>query len=190
MVSLRLPGVLKRSLKEFFVKEISSGQVLPMIVSMCRPRPTRTVMLPWEHMSMTYIVVTIGKLEGGVKSVQKALEKEFKITKKVNPDVVLGVQIQRNRETKWLKIHQADYIKTLLTDYNMLDCKPASTPMDPGTARALMLLPCDGPVDEEVVLKYQGLVGKYLWIMKTRAVDMRYTVNLLSRFVRCATPAH
>lgn len=135
-------------------------------------------------------IVTIGSLHKGIASVQATLESNFEITKRVNPKLILGVQIERNRAKKWLKIHQHDYVKELLASYNMLDCKAAPTPMDPGTARSLMLLPTDNPVDTNVVHEYQVLMGKLLWIMKTRAVDMGFTVNLLSRFVRCATKAH
>ena len=70
----------------------------------------------------------------------------------------------------------------------MSDCTACDTPMDPGTARALMLLPTE-PVDPEVCREYQAFVGCLIWLFKTRP-DMLFTGNLLSRFLKCATKAH
>jgi hypothetical protein len=52
----------------------------------------------------------------------------------------------------------------------------------------LMQLPDD--VDEPYWLKkYQGLVGSLIWLYKTRP-DMMFTINLLCRFLKCATQQH
>jgi hypothetical protein len=102
--------------------------------------------------------------------------------------MITGVQIERNRPMRWLKLHQGFYVTALLAKFGMSDCTPCATPMDPGTARALMLLPVE-PVDEEACADYQRLVGCLIWLFKTRP-DMLFTGNLLSRFLKCATRAH
>jgi hypothetical protein len=89
---------------------------------------------------------------------------------------------------KWLKLHQGFYVTALLAKFGMSDCTACSTPMDPGTARALMLLPTE-PADPVACAEYQGLVGSLIWLFKTRP-DMLFTGNLLSRFLKCATRAH
>ena len=76
----------------------------------------------------------------------------------------------------------------LLKKYGKTDCTPCDTPMDPGTARALMLLPVE-PVDAAAFSEYQALVGCLIWLFKPRP-DMLFTGNLLSRFLKCATKAH
>jgi hypothetical protein len=60
--------------------------------------------------------------------------------------------------------------------------------MDPGTARALMLLPTEF-VDPLVILLYQTLIGELIWLLKTRP-DFHFTVCLLSRYLKNATQAH
>ena len=118
----------------------------------------------------------------GLDKIKDTMEKEFEITQERNPSVITGVQVERNRDTKWLKLHQEAYVISILTDHKMLDCKSTDTPMDPGTARALMLLPTDQ--DDPVARKlYQRLVGCLIWLHKTRP-DMMFTVNLLSRFLK------
>jgi hypothetical protein len=123
----------------------------------------------------------------GLQKIKAALTKTFKITEVRNPDVVTGIQIERDREVGWLKLHQTAYITDLLTTYNMTDCRSVDTPIDPGTARALMLLPTT-PADPAALKDFQGLMGKLIWL-KTRR-DMLFCINLFSRFMKNATREH
>ena len=125
----------------------------------------------------------------GMKKLEDTLLSKFKITVDRNPSIVTGVQIERNRKKKWLKLHQEAYAEELLAKYGMSDCKPSSTPMDPGEAKSMMLLPLPEVIDKEAVGKYQSLVGKLIWLLKTRP-DFSFTVNLLSRFLKNATERH
>jgi hypothetical protein len=126
----------------------------------------------------------------GLAKVKKNLASKFEITEKVNPDIITGVQIQRVRKRKWLKIHQELFAKKVLVTYKMTDCHEADTPMDPGTARALMLLPTNpDKLDPLIVTMYQTFVGSLIWLLKTRP-DLQFTVSLLSRFLACATADH
>ena len=106
----------------------------------------------------------------------------------VNPTVITGVQVERNREKRWLKLHQGAYTAKLLQDQGMQDCKPVSTPLDPATFRALMLLPVD-VVDVEAQKEYATLIGGLIWVIRTRP-DMAFTVNVGCRFLKCATKEH
>ena len=126
--------------------------------------------------------------ETGLARIRDTLTKKFKITEKRNPSVITGVQIVRDRKKGWLKLHQGAYVTNLLADYNMTDCNSTDTPMDPGTAKVLMLLPTTH-VDPVVLKLYQALVGCLIWLLKTRP-DMMFTVNLLARFLKNATQQH
>ncbi len=132
-------------------------------------------------------IVTIGRDEG-LRELYNTLKKDFDIKMTRNPSVILGVQIQRDRNKRWAKLHQEARTEEILAKYNMQDCKPADTPMDPGTAKALMMLPTDH-VDPVVLKKYQSYVGDLIYLMKTRP-DLHFTVNLLSRFLQNATAQH
>lgn len=121
----------------------------------------------------------------------KALAKTFECTVKDNPPLVTAVQIARDKDSRWLKLHQAAYVETILTDFNMTDCNTVSTPMDPGTAKALMELPLatEGAVNEGVTANYRKLVGMLIWLHKTRP-DLLFTINLLARFLKLPTEKH
>ena len=131
--------------------------------------------------------MAIGDAEGLAK-LAKALEKKFKITSKVNPSVITGVQVVRDRENRWLKLHQGGYTSALLEMYDRRDAKPVDTPMDPGTAKVLMSLPVDDSTPQ-TVNKYLKIVVGLMWLLRTRP-DMQFTIQLLSRFLQCATQAH
>ena len=76
----------------------------------------------------------------------------------------------------------------ILHEYDMVHCKPMDTPIDPGMAKAMMLLPTETS-EPQVRQQYQKLVGMLIWLHKTR-VDMLFTINFLSRFLACATQQH
>ena len=124
----------------------------------------------------------------GLDNLETTLRRKFEITVILNPTVYAGVQIERDRSRKWLKLHQVGHAMKILERTNMMDCKPADTPMLPGTAKALMLLPTDPP-DPEANKEFQSLVGDLIWLIKTRP-DLHFTVCLLSRFLRSATKLH
>ena len=124
----------------------------------------------------------------GIQKLIHTLEKKFEITVKKNPTIFCGVQIHRVREHKWLKLHQQAYTQGLVADYQMSACNPVDTPMDPGTAKHLMLLSTDG-ASAASIKAYQKIVGSLMWLLKTRP-DMHYTINLLARFLKCATDDH
>jgi hypothetical protein len=70
----------------------------------------------------------------GIGKLTSTLKTEFEITEKNNPTLVTGVQIERNRPAKWLKLHQAAYIDSILAEFGQTECNPADTPMDVSSA--------------------------------------------------------
>ena len=105
-------------------------------------------------------MLATGDLDG-LQLLTSTLESKFDITSKLNPFVITGVQILHDRAKKFLKLFQGQYIRDLLTSFNMSDCEQVDTPMDPATARALMLLPAD-KADPASICKLQTLVGALL----------------------------
>ena len=121
---------------------------------------------------------------------QLSIKKKFEITEKINPTAIMGIEVERARARRWGKLHQTQFATALLLKHNMSECnRGTETPVDPGMAKAMMLLPTDGPRDPEIIKKYQSLVGDLMWMLKTRP-DLLFTVNLLSRYLQCATKEH
>ena len=51
---------------------------------------------------------------GGLAIAVANLREDFKITVQENPGVILGVQVERNRAKRMVKLHQGDYVRKLL----------------------------------------------------------------------------
>ena len=121
--------------------------------------------LPLYSVSGTHVddILATGDLKG-LNFLKETLESKFKITTKINPNSITGVQIVRDRTNKFLKLHQGEYVRELLIAFQMQDCDSVDTPMDNATSKALMLLLTDVH-DAAAVRKFQSLVG---WWQKLR----------------------
>ena len=131
---------------------------------------------------------TVGEPEG-TETFICTLDKVFELKVVRNPSVITGVQLLRDRQAKWAKLHQEDYTTKLLEEFKMDSSNPTDTPIDPGMAKVLMTFPQD-EFTPESLRKFQGLLGKLMWLCCRTRPDLSYTVNLFSRFVRCASDQH
>ena len=95
--------------------------------------------------------LTIGT-KPGIEKLKTTLRKDFEITEKSDPALVMGVQVERNREKKWLKLHQAAYVDTILEAFGQSDCTPADTPMDASIVTDFMKLPVATPAEADPVV--------------------------------------
>ena len=135
--------------------------------------------------------ITLVGTDPGKTYIMNTLQKVFEITVVHNPTLITAVQVVRDKAGGWLKLHQAAYVKEILSTFDMTDSGQVDTPMDPGTAQALMDLPIatTDNLDTQVVKSYQKLVGMLIWLHKTRP-DLLFTINLLSRFLKSPTARH
>jgi hypothetical protein len=67
---------------------------------------------------------------GGLELTVELLKKKFEITTDKNPTLILGVQVERNRTARTMKLHQENYSRALLEKYGMTNCNPRSTPLE------------------------------------------------------------
>jgi hypothetical protein len=87
----------------------------------------------------------------------------------------LGMEVYQNEDE--IFICQTKYAKDMLKKFDMVDCKPASTP----TAHGIVLCRDDGVeiVDEAT---YKSIVGSLMFLTHTRP-DIAYSVSLVSRYM-------
>ena len=96
---------------------------------------------------------------------------------------LLGVHIERDRSKHSLSLSQRQYIVDLLNQYESSDCKPVSTPLDPGCNLSEDQCP---KTDEEKALMqdkpYAQLVGLLMYLAIATRPDISHAVGLLGRF--------
>lgn len=96
--------------------------------------------------------------------------KDFRETK-----TIIGWQVTRNVERDTMKIVQSAYIRDLLEEEDLGDCKSVNIPMKAGSDLA-------EPDDyEEADLKsYQRLIGKLMYLSCATRPDIAFVVSQLS----------
>ena len=99
----------------------------------------------------------------------------------------LGMEIQRCRTTRTVRIAQTAYLKKVLSRFGMAKCAPAPTPMLVGTQLQEELV---GQVPPDVVQLYQSMVGSVMYAMIQTRPNICYAVTILSRFNRKPNPKH
>ena len=80
----------------------------------------------------------------------------------------LGMSIKRDREAKVLTISQKSYLENILKKFQMFDCKPVATPLEPGRRFEKL------SDDEESVNKreYQAAIGSLIYASVATRPDL------------------
>ncbi|XP_016192853.1 uncharacterized protein LOC107633767 [Arachis ipaensis] len=113
---------------------------------------------------------------------KQQLHAAFKIKDIGNLKYFLGLEIARS--STGVAIHQRKVVLDLLTEYKMIECKPATTPMDYATKLAKDSAPAFPDVSA-----YRRLIGRLVYLTTTRP-DISFTVGKLSHCLDCPTTAH
>jgi hypothetical protein len=118
------------------------------------------------------------------KLVIQTLKKKFNITLIDEPKLYYGIQIERDRDKRWLKLHQTDYLVNLLKTENLFDCNSCDTPLDVNIKDASPL-----QMEEKYkasTKKFQEQLGAIMWLLHTIPIDQ--AVHFLARWSSCAGP--
>lgn len=100
----------------------------------------------------------------------------------------LGVQFERDLETRELWIHQEMFIDSLLLEHELTNCNAVKTPLDRDHPLGL---PTDihAPVDN-LTHSFQRLVGSLLFLQICSRPDISFAVLLLSQHCSSPEPRH
>ncbi|CCA76306.1 hypothetical protein PIIN_10301 [Serendipita indica DSM 11827] len=128
------------------------------------------------------------------KAIQMAkdeLKARFKIHDQGPTSFLLGVKLERDRQSDTISLSQPAYIKQILETYKMQDCNGADTPM----AEKPLLSTKDSPQTEQEKLEmqnvpYQEALGKLIYLATATRPDISYAVGVLCRFSKNPGQAH
>ena len=109
-----------------------------------------------------------------------ALQQRFEMKDLGEVHYCLGIQVERDKDNKRMKLHQAQYLTNLLEKFGMQDSKPVATPVDQSTK----LLPNEGePVNKE---QYQSLIGGLTCAITATRPDLAHALGTVNQF--CSNP--
>ena len=112
---------------------------------------------------------------GNDEEEMKAFKKKFEMSDLGNLTYFLGIEFEMN--SQGVLIHQRKYAQDVLKRFNMLNCKPISTPVD--TRVKLSLVNDEKEVNPTL---FKQIVGSLRYLCHTRP-DIAYGVGLISRYM-------
>ena len=95
-----------------------------------------------------------------ITALQRKLAAEFELKDLGNLKYFLGIKVARSAQE--ISLCQRKYVIDLLTEMDMLDCKPAETPIE--VNHGLSIHGDQVPTDKD---KYQRLVGRLIYLSHT-----------------------
>lgn len=97
-----------------------------------------------------------------MNAILENLSRHIKVVDRGPVDYYLEMEIERREPRGKIEMHQKNFINELIIQWNMENCKPASTPIAPGT----LLAKCEAESCSEMedVKNYQSLVGSLMYL--------------------------
>lgn len=126
----------------------------------------------------TYILVYVDDIlifsssETDIVDVKSKLKKEFKMKDLNEVSKFLGMEIIQKQNQ--IVINQSQYMENLLKKYNMQDCKPVSTPIDPNYVH-------EGEADMKYESLCRSVIGGLLYLSLCSRPDISIAIGILSR---------
>lgn len=132
--------------------------------------------------------LVIGK---SIQTIQRFLDemnKEFETTYS-EATCYLGIEIERNREERNLRLHQSTYIHTLLKNFDMENCNPVGVPADPHQVLTSNIDEDENP-GPGIDVPYRQLVGSLLYLAICTRTDISFAISALSQFLENPSDLH
>jgi len=118
-----------------------------------------------------------------LKEILDFLSQHFKI-RSIPPTRFVGLDITRDRKNRTLSISQPDFIRRLLTRYNMAECHPVATPSNPSNrVNASMSPKTTEEIREMEKTPVREAVGSLMYLMGMTRPDIAFAVTQIAHFV-------
>ena len=121
-----------------------------------------------------------------LKAEKAALCERFEMIDQGEIHYLLGMSIKLDRESRTLMISQPNYVEKVLRKFGMENCKPVSTPLEPGR-KFQKLSPSDEPFD---VQTYQQAIGCLTYVSTATRPDISAAVGVLSQYMSRPSTDH
>ena len=127
-------------------------------------------------------IILGGRNESEMNTVKKELGHRFEMKDLGKLHHFLGITVIQDQLAGTIWIGQPFYTEKTLQRYEMHECKPVSTPVNPDSK----LVAADGPDVVHNQRLYQAVVGSLLYLSTKTRPDIAYAVSTAARF--CAKP--
>ena len=118
-----------------------------------------------------------------IDSIVQELSQHFKLCDLGPITQLLGMGIHRDCPNCHLFLSQSQHITNLFQEHGLHDCKPVSTPLNPGSRLSTSMSPQnDAEVAEMCQHPYISVVGSLMYLAVTTRPDIAYAARVLARF--------
>ncbi|GJP37861.1 hypothetical protein CLOM_g22265 [Closterium sp. NIES-68] len=124
-----------------------------------------------------------------IERTQKLLMDSFKCKMLGDVHYYLGLQIERDVEKRWLKMHQHKYISGVVQRYGILEGRTVRTPL-PADFKLRKATEDDVVLEEEEMKEYHSLIGSVMYAAVQTRLDASFGVGQLARVVQQPTAEH
>ena len=119
-----------------------------------------------------------------INDLKKQLSKQFAMKDLGAAKQILGMRIIRDKVNGTLKLSQSEYVKKVLSRFNMNEVKPVSTPL--GSHFKLnkeQSLKTEEKRDHMSKVPYALAIGSLMYVMVCTRLDIAHVVGVVSRFM-------
>ena len=119
-----------------------------------------------------------------INDLKKQLSKQFAMKDLGAIKQILGMRIIRDKVNGTLKFSQLEYVKKVLSRFNMNEIKPVSTPL--GSHFKLnkeQSLKTEEKRDHMSKVPYALAIGNLMYVMVCTRLDIAHVVGVVSRFM-------
>ncbi|CAI7870722.1 unnamed protein product [Closterium sp. NIES-53] len=121
-----------------------------------------------------------------IERTQKLLMDNFKCKMLGDVHYYLGLQIERDVERRWLKVHQSHYISGVMERYGVTGGRTVMTPF-PAGFKLKKAAKEDDVLEDEQRNEYQSLIGNVMYAAVHTRPDASFGVGQLARVVQRPT---
>jgi hypothetical protein len=129
--------------------------------------------------------ITIAGKSHLVSVLKIQLSKEFEMSDLGDISFIIGINVIRDRPNRLIRLSQRQYALDILEKYNMSDCKPVSTPLDPGCKLSHSMCPkTPHEIEDMKGVPYRNVVGSLMYLMVCTRPDIADSVGIVSQFMQ------
>lgn len=132
--------------------------------------------------------LVIGKSIETIKKLLDTMNKEYETTY-LEAKCYLGIEIERDRKARKLRLHQLAYIRAVLKKFEMENCNPVGVPAESHQVltrnedeNGISISTTDRP--------YRQLIGSLMYLAVGTRADIAFAVSTLSQFLENPSELH
>ena len=177
---------LKQSGREWYI-EACRG-LLSLGLTPCSTEPSVFVTADRSLIVGLYVddMIILGKEHTAVDRVVQGIKALWEIKDLGDAALILGIQVNRDRQNRSLTINQARYIQSVLERFQLGDAKPVTLP---ATDRESLIAGNKGEALADQAL-YQQAIGCLRWIVQNTRFDVAYVAGQLCQHCNEPTVRH